>query len=78
MRLQRDLSLRIVGAQGMLVFDVELLEILRLPPVPGDVGAPPADAAVTSSGLASKVLAPGSGTVAALAHPTSTGANPWI
>ena len=49
--------------QGMLVFDVELLDLLRLPPVPPDVAAPPADAEVTRSGLASKVLSPGTGTV---------------
>lgn len=49
--------------QGMLVFDVELLDLLRVPPVPADVAAPPADAEVTKSGLASKVLTPGTGTV---------------
>ena len=49
--------------QGMLVFDVELLDILRVPPVPPDVAAPPADAQVTESGLASKKLAEGTGTV---------------
>jgi peptidylprolyl isomerase len=52
--------------QGMLVFDVELLDILRVPDAPPDVAAPPADAQVTSSGLASKVLSPGAGT----RHPT--------
>ena len=36
-----------------------------LPPAPSDVAAPPADATKTSSGLASKVLAPGTGQ----AHP---------
>ena len=49
---------------GMLVFDVELLGITKAPeppPVPADVGAPPADAEVTRSGLASKVLSPGTG-----------------
>ena len=56
---------------GMLVFDVELLEIHRAPvplPVPAappDVAGPPSDADRTSSGLASKVLEPGQGT----AHP---------
>ena len=55
--------------QGMLVFDVELLDILRVPPVPPDVAAPPADAEVTSSGLASKKLAAGTGT----RHPTRNG-----
>jgi FKBP-type peptidyl-prolyl cis-trans isomerase len=44
--------------QGMLVFDVELLDILHTPP---DVAAPPANAVVTRSGLASKVLTPGTG-----------------
>jgi peptidylprolyl isomerase len=53
--------------QGMLVFDVELLDILRVPPVPPDVAKPPADAQVTSSGLASKVLKPGTGG----RHPTA-------
>jgi FKBP-type peptidyl-prolyl cis-trans isomerase len=60
---------------GILVFDVELLEITDNPvppppppppPVPEDVAAPPADAEVTTSGLASRVLKPGTGTV----HPT--------
>jgi peptidylprolyl isomerase len=49
--------------QGMLVFDVELLEILRVPPVPADVAAPPADAQKSASGLAWKVLKPGTGTL---------------
>jgi FKBP-type peptidyl-prolyl cis-trans isomerase len=47
--------------QGMLVFDVELLDILRVPPVPSDVAAPPADAQKSKSGLAWKVLKPGTG-----------------
>ncbi len=49
---------------GMLVFDVELLGITaapKPPPVPADVAAPPDDAEVTSSGLASKVLEAGTG-----------------
>jgi len=48
--------------QGMLVFDVELLEILAVPPPPPDVAAPPADAQTSKSGLAWKVLTPGTGT----------------
>ncbi len=50
---------------GMLVFDVELLGFSsppQPPPVPEDVAAPPAGAQFTGSGLASKVLEPGSGT----------------
>ncbi|MEE8524114.1 MAG: FKBP-type peptidyl-prolyl cis-trans isomerase [Thermoanaerobaculia bacterium] len=46
---------------GMLVFDVELIEFLNPPETPPDVAAPPADAEVTKSGLASKVLEPGTG-----------------
>ncbi|MFL6261542.1 MAG: FKBP-type peptidyl-prolyl cis-trans isomerase [Thermoanaerobaculia bacterium] len=49
--------------QGMLVFDVELLDILRVPPVPPDVAAPPADAEKIPNGLAWKVLKPGTGTI---------------
>jgi FKBP-type peptidyl-prolyl cis-trans isomerase len=48
--------------QGMLVFDVELLDILRVPGVPVDVAAPPADAQRSASGLAWMVLKPGTGT----------------
>jgi peptidylprolyl isomerase len=48
---------------GMLVFDVELLEILPDPFMPPpDVAAPPSDAKRTASGLAYKVLRPGKGT----------------
>lgn len=48
--------------QGMLVFDVELLDILHVPDVPPDVAAPPADAQHAASGLAWKVLHAGGGT----------------
>ena len=54
--------------QGMLVFEVELLDILRVPPVPPDVAAPPADAEKIPNGLAWKVLKPGTGTV----HPKTS------
>jgi FKBP-type peptidyl-prolyl cis-trans isomerase len=47
--------------KGMLVFDVELLEILVAPKAPVDVKAPPADAQKTASGLSSKVLTAGAG-----------------
>ncbi len=56
---------------GDLVFDVELLDIVHTPkppPVPTDVKAPPASAKKTASGLAYRVLAPGTGT----SHPTSS------
>lgn len=38
------------------------------PPAPADVGAPPADATKSASGLASKVISPGTGTT----HPGTT------
>jgi peptidylprolyl isomerase len=48
---------------GMLVFDVELLEAKGSPTTaPPDVAAAPSDAKRTASGLAYKVLTPGSGT----------------
>ena len=56
---------------GTLVFDVELLSFEKMPappPTPADVAAAPADAEVTASGLASKVLKPGTGTD----HPGAT------
>jgi FKBP-type peptidyl-prolyl cis-trans isomerase len=46
---------------GMLVFEVELLEIIAAPKAPEDIAAPPADAKKTKSGLAYKVLAAGDG-----------------
>jgi peptidylprolyl isomerase len=52
---------------GMLVFDVQLLAIEDRPEpppppkTPEDVAAPPADAEVTASGLAMKILTPGVG-----------------
>ena len=51
-------------ATGTLVYDLELVEIAPPPawPARGEVGTPPADATRTSSGLAFKVLKPGTGT----------------
>ncbi len=43
---------------GMLVFDVELIEVVG---APADVKAPPSDAKRTASGLSYKVLTPGTG-----------------
>lgn len=45
-----------------LVIDTELLELVAPLHTPADVAAPPADATTTSSGLAYKVLRPGTGT----------------
>ena len=56
--------------RGMLVFDVELLSFVSPPPppaVPTDVKSPPKDAKRTASGLAYKVITPGTGS----RHPNS-------
>lgn len=56
---------------GNLVFDVELVRIIKAPTpvqVPLDVAAPPATASTTPSGLAWRTLTPGTGTV----HPGPT------
>jgi FKBP-type peptidyl-prolyl cis-trans isomerase len=48
---------------GLVVFDIELLDARRSPTIaPPDVKAPPEDAMRTSTGLAYKVLRPGTGT----------------
>lgn len=48
--------------EGTLVYDVELIAIEAVPPVtPVDVAAPPVEAEVTASGLASMVLQVGAG-----------------
>jgi peptidylprolyl isomerase len=44
-----------------VTFDVELLEILKAPPLPPDLKRPPASAARTQSGLIVRVLKPGTG-----------------
>ena len=54
--------------QGMLVFDVELLEIKEAPKTPEDVAAAPEDSLKTASGLAYKVLQKGTGTE----HPSAS------
>jgi len=57
--------------QGMLVFDVELLKIEKMPEppkTPKDVAKPPKNAKKTDSGLVYKVLSKGKGTE----HPTAT------
>jgi FKBP-type peptidyl-prolyl cis-trans isomerase len=56
---------------GMLVFDIELLSIKvapKPPAVPDDVAAAPEGAEKTASGIASRVLVKGSGSV----HPKAT------
>ena len=49
------------------VIDAQLVGLVHRPAAPADVAAPPADAIKTPSGLAYKVLRPGTGTV----HPKS-------
>jgi len=47
----------------MFVVDGELVDVVHPPATPADVAAPPADATKTGSGLAYKILSPGTGTV---------------
>ena len=47
--------------QGMLVFDIELQKVLKAPPVPENVSAPPADAKKTEKGVSYVVLTKGTG-----------------
>jgi FKBP-type peptidyl-prolyl cis-trans isomerase len=54
--------------KGPLMLEVFLLDVIPLPTTPPDVAAVPRDAEKTKSGLASKVLKPGTGSV----HPLST------
>jgi peptidylprolyl isomerase len=55
--------------KGMLIFDVELMDIQQSPTAaPSDVAKPPADSKHTNSGLAYKVLKPGTGAT----HPSSS------
>ncbi len=59
--------------QGLLVFDVEMLEIAPNPATPPpDVAAVPADAQKMSNGLAYKVLRPGTGKVHPVKESTVT------
>jgi peptidylprolyl isomerase len=67
MRLWIPEKLAFAGAagkpKGPLMVDVMLLDIIPPPVTPPDVSAPPADAKKTKSGLAFKILKPGTGTV---------------
>ena len=47
----------------MFVVDGELVDVVHPPATPADVAAPPADATKTGSGLAYKILVPGTGSV---------------
>ena len=49
-------------AKGMVVFDIQLLDVRQAPAIPPpDVKEPPPDAKRTASGLAYKILKPGTG-----------------
>jgi FKBP-type peptidyl-prolyl cis-trans isomerase len=52
--------------RGDMTFEIELVRIIPLPPVPADVAAAPKEAKTTKSGLAYLVLKKGTGKV----HPT--------
>jgi FKBP-type peptidyl-prolyl cis-trans isomerase len=47
----------------MFVVDAQLVDVVHPPATPADLAAPPADATKTGSGLAYKILVPGTGTV---------------
>jgi peptidylprolyl isomerase len=51
-----------IAPEETYVMDAELVDIVPPPSAPADVAAPPADATTTASGLAYKVLRPGTGT----------------
>lgn len=53
---------------GMLVFDIELIDIVQAPKAPSDVAAPPKDAQKTASGPDDKALQKGTGTQHSTAH----------
>jgi FKBP-type peptidyl-prolyl cis-trans isomerase len=67
MRLWLPEKLAFAGAagkpKGPLMVDVMLLDVVAVPSTPPDVAGTPADAQKTKSGLASKVLKPGTGAV---------------
>jgi FKBP-type peptidyl-prolyl cis-trans isomerase len=54
--------------KGQLLVELVLLDVIPVPTAPADVAAPPADAQKTKSGLAMKVLKPGTGSM----HPKGT------
>jgi peptidylprolyl isomerase len=55
-----------------MTFDLELISILKAPPIPGDLKQPPASAVRTPSGLAYQVLKSGTGTTHPSARSTVT------
>ncbi|HEY2323339.1 MAG TPA: FKBP-type peptidyl-prolyl cis-trans isomerase [Thermoanaerobaculia bacterium] len=63
--ISSDLGAGKIAAGETFVVEGELVDIVPPPTTPADVAAPPADAVTTKSGLAYKILQPGSGT----AHP---------
>jgi peptidylprolyl isomerase len=64
---RRDILSMVVGEQRRTwvddnsILDTELIDIIPRPETPPDVGAPPADATVTPSGLSYKLIARGPG-----------------
>lgn len=60
--ISSDISAGKIPEGSSFVIDTELAGIIHAPKTPDDVAAPPADAERTRSGLASKVITPGTGT----------------
>lgn len=61
--ISSDLGAGKIAAGETFVVEGELVDIIPPPTTPPDVAAPPPDAITTKSGLAYKILQPGSGTV---------------
>ncbi len=61
--ISSDLGAGKIAAGETFVVEGELVDIIPPPTTPPDVAAPPADAITTKSGLAYKILRPGTGTV---------------
>jgi FKBP-type peptidyl-prolyl cis-trans isomerase len=60
------------GAGEVLVYEVEVLDVIEAPPIPPDVGAPPERAARSRSGIPYVVLRAGTGKTKAKSHDVVT------
>lgn len=70
MWIPQELGIDPEGAQlkGTLIFEVTVANVTKMPTAPADVAAPGSDTQKTASGIASRILTPGTGTE----HPKAT------